>query len=124
MSIPASLFVQPVFTRSNSVSNPKTLVFGAQDNFAYIDNILVINLINSPIFVSVYISTNDFMIIPPTEILPYSVFEILKGCYFSLNAGETLFATSDSSQNLFNISVEGRVFTEIPPQMSRRNHVR
>ena len=113
MSIPASLFIQPIVQRTQLISSPATTVLSAQTKFSTIDSILAVNLSNIPIFVSVYISTNNFLVIPPVEIQPNSILQLLKESYFSLTTGETLLASSDSSQNLFNINVEGRVFLEI-----------
>lgn len=113
MSVPASLFIQPIVQRTQSISSPATQVLDAQTNFSMIDSILVSNLMNVDIFVSVYISTNSFLVIPPVMVPANSILQLLKESYFSLNTGETLFASSDSSQNLFNINIEGRVFTEI-----------
>ena len=113
MAVTPSLFIQPIVQRTQNISNPLTTVLSSQTNFSIIDNILAINITAVPIFVSLYISTNNFLIIPSVEIQPNSTLELLKGSYFGLQTGETVLATSDSSQNLFNITVEGRVFLEI-----------
>ncbi len=114
MAVPASLFIQPVIQRTQSISSPYTTVLSAQTNYSIIDSILVVNLSNVPIFVVVKISANDFIVVPPVQIQPNSTLQLLKESYFGLNTGETLLASSDSSQNLFNINIEGSVFLEIP----------
>ena len=108
-----SLFIQPILQRTQGISSPMSQVLDAQTNFSTIDSILAINLSNIPIFVSVLISTNNFIVVPPTQIQPNSMIELLKGAYFSLDTGEILLASSDSSQNLFNINIEGKLFLEI-----------
>jgi hypothetical protein len=113
MAVPASLFIQPILQRTQSVSSPATTVLSEQTNLSIIDSILAVNITDEPIFVSVYVSTNNFLIIPPVQILPNSILQLLKESYFSLATGETLLAMSDSSQNLFNINIEGRVFLEV-----------
>ena len=113
MAVPASVFIQPILQRTQNISSPSTEVLSAQTNYAMIDSILAINLMSVPIFVSVYVSTNNFLIIPPIQVQPNSMLQLLKEAYFCLNTGETLLATSDSSQNLFSMNVEGKVFLEI-----------
>jgi hypothetical protein len=113
MSVPLSLFIQPIIQRTSSISSPATEVLSAQEKFAMIDSILAVNLMEIPIFVSVYVSTNNFLIIPTVKIEPKSILQLLKESYFCLETGETLLANSDSSQNLFNINIEGRVFLEV-----------
>ncbi len=113
MAVPASLFIQPIIQRTSSISSPPVLILSAQTKFSVIDSILAVNLMSVPIFVSVYISTNSFIVIPPVQIPENSIMQLIKESYFSLNTGETLYASSDSSQNLFNINVEGRVFLEV-----------
>jgi hypothetical protein len=68
---------------------------------------------NIPILVSIYVSSNNFLIIPDVKIEPTSVLQVLKESYFSLSIGETLLASSDDYNNFFNITVEGRLFTEL-----------
>lgn len=113
MAVPASLFIQPIVQRTSSVSGAPVKVLDAQANFATIDSILAINIMDIPIFVSVYVSTNNFLIIPPTLVQPKSILQLIKDSYFNLNTGEFLLANSDASRNLFNINVEGRLFTEV-----------
>lgn len=113
MAVPASLFIQPIVVRTQSISSPQRQVFPAQVNFSRIESILVVNIMDIPIFVSIYVSTDNFMIIPPTQIQPKSTLELLNGSYFSLITGETLLASSDDYQNLFNINVEGKSFKEV-----------
>lgn len=113
MSVPASLFIQPILQRTENVSSPMYKVLDAQTNFSTIDNILVSNTSNVSIFVSVYISTGLFNIIPRTEVKANSILELLQGSYFSLDTGEYLLASSDSSQNFFNINIEGKYFLEV-----------
>jgi hypothetical protein len=113
MAITPSLFIQPILQRTQNISNPRSEVLSVQTNYAMIDSILAINLMSIPIFVSVYVSTNDFLIIPTVQVQPNSILQLLKESYFCLNTGETLLATSDSSQNLFSINVEGKIFLEI-----------
>ena len=113
MVVPGSLFIQPVIQRTAAVSSPSVLVMSQKANYVEINNIFAINLTDFPILVSVYVSTNNFLIIPPTKIEANSKLQLLKESFFGLNTGETLFAKSDSSQNLFNIVVEGRSFTEL-----------
>jgi hypothetical protein len=113
MSVPASLFIQPILQRTQGISSPKVTVLSAQEKYSIIDSILAVNLSNIPIFVTVYISTNLFVVVPSTQIQPNSILQLLKEAYFGLNAGEILLASSDSSQNLFNINIEGRLFLEV-----------
>jgi hypothetical protein len=113
MSVPASLFVQPILQRTQNVSSPMFKVLDAQTNFSTIDSILVSNISNVSIFVSVYISTGLFKVVPDVEVKPNSILQLLQGAYFSLDTGEYLLASSDSSQNLFNINVEGKYFLEV-----------
>lgn len=113
MSVPGSLFIQPILQRTSSVGGASVKVLDAQANFVTIDSILSINIMDTPIFVSVYISTNNFLIIPPTLIQPKSTLQLIKDSYFNLNTGEFLLANSDASRNLFNINIEGRLFTEV-----------
>ncbi len=113
MSVPGSLFIQPVIQRTASVGSPSVLVLSSQTNFIEINNIFAINLTDSPILVSLYVSTNNFLIIPPTKIEPNTKLQLLQEPFFGLNTGETLLARSDSSQNLFNIVVEGKLFKEL-----------
>lgn len=113
MSVPGSLFIQPIVQRTASVGSPAVLVLSAQTNFVEINNILAINITDSPILVYVYVSTNNFLIIPPTKVDPRSKLQLLQESFFGLKTGETLLARSDSSQNLFNIVVEGKLFKEL-----------
>jgi len=113
MSVPASLFIQPILQRTANVSSPMYKVLDVQTNFSTIDNILVSNTSNVSIFVSVYVSTGLFNIIPRTEVKANSILELLNGSYFSLDTGEYLLASSDSSQNFFNINIEGKYFLEV-----------
>lgn len=112
MTIP-SLFLQPILQRTQGISSPMSVVLDAQTNFSTIDSILAVNLSNISIFVSVYVSTGLFNIIPGIEIAPNSILQLLQGAYFSLDSGEYLLASSNSSQNLFNINIEGRLFLEV-----------
>ena len=113
MSVPASLFIQPILQRTENVSSPMYKVLDVQTNFSTIDNILVSNTSNVSIFVYVYISNGLFNIIPRTEVKANSILELLQGSYFSLDTGEYLLASSDSSQNFFNINIEGKYFLEV-----------
>ncbi len=113
MSIPASLFIQPILQRTQGISSPMSKVLDAQTNFSTIDTILAVNLSNFSIFVSIYISTGLFIVVPRIEIPPNSIRQLLGDSYFSLDTGEYLLASSDSSQNLFNINIEGKLFLEI-----------
>lgn len=113
MAVTPSLFIQPILQRTQGISNPPVTVLSAQTNYSIIDSILAVNTMPTPIFVSVYISTNNFLVIPPVLVPANSILQLLKDSYFALNTGETLIATSDSSQNLFNINIEGRVFLEL-----------
>ncbi len=108
-----SLFIQPILQRTQGISSPWSQVLDAQTNFSTIDSILAVNLSDVPIFVSVMISTGSFIVVPPTKIQPNSILQLLQGAYFSLDTGEILLASSDSSQNLFNINIEGKLFLEI-----------
>ena len=113
MSVPASLFIQPIIQRTAAVSSPAVLVMSERTNFVEINNIFAINLTEYPILVSIYVSTDNFLIIPPTKIEPNSKLQLLQESFFGLNTGEKLLAHSDSSQNLFNIVVEGKLFKEL-----------
>lgn len=113
MSVPLSLFIQPILQRTQGISSPKVTVLSAQAKYSIIDSILAVNLSSVPIFVTVYISTNLFIVVPPVKIQPNSTLQLLKDSYFALNTGEALLASSDSSQNLFNINIEGRLFLEV-----------
>lgn len=113
MSVTPSLFIQPILQRTANISSPMSEVLSAQTNYATIDSILAVNLMSTPIFVSVYVSTNNFLIIPPVQVPANSILQLIKEAYFSLNTGETLLAMSDSSQNLFSINVEGKIFLEV-----------
>lgn len=114
MSVPASLFIQPILQRTQGISSPMSTVLSAQTKYSIIDSILAVNLSNVPIFVTVYISTGLFIVVPSMQIQPNSILQLLKESYFGLATGETLLASSDSSQNLFNINIEGKVLLEIP----------
>lgn len=113
MSVVPSLFLQPIVQRTANVSLSPVEVLSAQTNFSAIDNILVVNLMDIDIFVSIYISSSNFLIIPKVKVTANSILQLLKDSYFCLETGSTLSAVSDSSQNLFNIQVEGRVFKEV-----------
>ncbi len=113
MAVPASLFIQPIVQRTQSIGGSPVKVLDAQAKFSTIDSILAINLMDTPILVSIYVSTNNFLIIPPTQIPPKSILQLIKDSYFNLITGEFLLANSDASKNLFNINVEGRLFNEV-----------
>ena len=113
MSVPGSLFIQPFIQRTSVVGLSPVEVLSQRPNFATVDNILVTNISNLDIFISIMISTGSFIIIPKTKVPANSVLKVLDVAYFNLNPGEKLLAYSDASQNSFNITVEGRSFTEL-----------
>lgn len=113
MAVPASLFIQPFVQRTAGVSLPAIKVLDAQTKYAVVDSIFVTNANSFPIFVTIYVSNGNFILIPNVQVPANSFFKVVEEAYFGLPTGQTLFASSDSSQNLFNISVEGRVFLEV-----------
>ena len=113
MSVPGSLFIQPFIQRTPSVSISIVEVLSPRSNFSTVDSILITNIMPFDIFVFIRVSTGNFLIIPKTNVPAGSVLQLLNESYFNLNSNESLLAYSDSSQNSFNITVEGRSFTEL-----------
>jgi hypothetical protein len=104
-----------VYTHSyySNISNPQSPIFGIKDRKCIVNSILLSNLTDSKIFVTICAFSENFILIPQIEIDAKKTIDALKEIdSIMLEPGQLLYASSDFSANLFNADVQYKVLSE------------
>lgn len=103
-----------------NINSTPTLIFGNDQNGCILDGILVSNITDNVIILKFYIlreveeeTATEFVVANNVVINANDRIDILKDSTLTLEIGDTLYAYSDFSGNLFNTFISYRSLTEL-----------
>lgn len=102
-----------------NINSTPTLIFGNDQNSCLLDSLLVSNITDNVIIVKFYILREveetpiEFVLANNIVINANDRIDLLKDSTLTLELGDTLYAYSDFSGNLFNTFVSYRSLTEL-----------
>ena len=106
---------------AQDIDSTPNLIFGNDQSNCIIDGVFITNTTPNVISVNIYILYEDDEEIPTQHTLgqsisidAYGCIDLLKGSTITTKAGDTIFAYSDFSGNLFNTCVSYRVLNQTP----------
>lgn len=116
-------FVNFLMKPTREIGSTPTLIFGNDQYTCIIEGLIVANQVNNQILFSLYLLREDDTVSPPVAVeymlttnQPLEAnqsMDWMQGKTFILQPGDTLFAYSDYSDNLFNTFVSYREFIEL-----------
>lgn len=117
----SSPFVNFQMSPTGPLSNTPALIFGKRDHTCLVDGIVLTNLTDKPILVSLSVSRvspegqeTRFVVINQVSIPSRGWVDVLREASLTLEAGDSVYAASDYSNHLFNTFVSYRELMELP----------
>lgn len=116
----SSPFVRFKMMPTAQIGNTPQLIFGNDAHVCVLDGLMLTNLTDNAILVSLHITREgtagaetDFTLMNQVSLSSQASIDVLKDASLTLEPGDLLYATSDYSYNLFNVFISYRELMEL-----------